>query len=91
MKYSILFGLAFIWCIFGCGCKSSHSNSKNYQNLEHYYLGQYVESVIDQVNYTKNNDRSGAKQKRVEANKHWKAYLQYRNHDQLADGLWYSE
>jgi hypothetical protein len=91
MKYSILFGLAFIWCIFGCGCKSSHLNSKNQQNLEHYYLGQYVDSVIDQVNYTKNNDRSGAKQKRMEAHKHWKAYLQYRNHGQLADGLWYSE
>ena len=91
MNYSILSGLAFIWCIFACGCKSNHLNNVNRHNLEQYHLGEYTNNSIDKVNYTKNNDWRGAKQKRMEANKHWKAFLQHRNHNQLADGLWYSE
>ena len=49
MKYLISFGLASIWCIFGCGCHSSHIINVNNENLEQYHLGKYVDACIDRV------------------------------------------
>ena len=52
MNYSILSGLAFIWCIFACGCNSNHLNNTNQHNLDQYHLGEYTNKSIDKVNYT---------------------------------------
>ena len=80
MKYLISFGLASIWCIFGCGCHSSHIINVNNENLEQYHLGEYVDACIDRVYYKRNKDRLGAKHSTIHAHKNWQGYLRGRHH-----------
>ena len=78
MKHFIRFGLISIWCIFSYGCVSTVSNNTDYNNLEHFYLEQYVDDTLREGNYNFKNDREGARQARIDADRNWNIYLRHR-------------
>ncbi len=78
MKHFIQFGAVSIWCIFSSGCVSTTTNHTESNNLEHFYLEQYVEDTTREINYNLNNDRQGAKQARMDAQRNWNNYVRYR-------------